>query len=327
MSYLNNVRVNPEQLITFSVVAEYGSVSKAAEILQLSQPAVSGQLRNLQEQVGQALYQRRARGIQLTDAGEELLPYAHAIARNMHQVTEHVELWQHRVERSLDLGLSYALGTQAIWFMEQARSVRLRINIHAGTASELVKKVQRGELDAAAVIAPVHHAELDQHVIGHDELRLIVPPEYPLQSILATDHIATKEASNQTHQTHRTHNKTHPTDVRVPLDALQNQTLLWASTGSGVKRHAERLLAQAGVAPESGLDLGSLDAVRVALLNGHGVALLPVQYVRYEIDRGLLLALSLDSTQTSISHLLITPPAKMLCSELRLLADLLLAGS
>lgn len=317
MSYLNNVRVNPEQLITFSVVAEYGSVSKAAEILQLSQPAVSGQLRNLQEQVGQALYQRRARGIQLTDAGEELLPYAHAIARNMHQVTEHVELWQHRVERSLDLGLSYALGTQAIWFMEQARSVHLRINIHAGTASELVKKVQRGELDAAAVIAPVHHAELDQHVIGYDELRLIVPPEYPLQSILATDTIATKKASNQTHLT----------DVCVPLDTLQNQTLLWASAGSGVKRHAERLLAQAGVAPESGLDLGSLDAVRVALLNGHGVALLPVQYVRYEIDRGLLLALSLESTQTSISHLLITPPAKMLRSELRLLADLLLAGS
>lgn len=289
------MRVNPEQLITFSVVAEYGSVSKAAEVLHLSQPAVSGQLRNLQEQVGQPLYQRRARGIELTNAGEELLPYAHAIARNVRQVSEHIVQWQQRSKRHVELGLSNALGTHSIDLIHKANGADIQVNVTSGIAADLVQQVQRGDLDAAVVIAPVSSSELDQHVIGGDELRLIVPKDHALSSA-----------------------------GYVSLTELSEQTLLWAAAGSGVKRQAERVMAHAGVAPKESLDLGSLDAVRAALLAGYGVAMLPASYVRHEVEVGLLHSLGLEAPKIGISHLLVTPPAKVLRSEVRALVDLLM---
>ncbi|HBM65648.1 MAG TPA: LysR family transcriptional regulator, partial [Pseudomonas sp.] len=68
--------MTPEQLITFATVAEHGNISHAAQTLHLSQPAVSGQLKLLQEAFGEPLYQRAGRGVRLTAAGEQLLAHA-----------------------------------------------------------------------------------------------------------------------------------------------------------------------------------------------------------------------------------------------------------
>ncbi len=75
------MRLNPDYLMVFSTVAELGSVSRAAERLNLSQPAISASLKSLQELVGEPLYERHPRGITLTSAGMTLLPAASAVAR------------------------------------------------------------------------------------------------------------------------------------------------------------------------------------------------------------------------------------------------------
>ncbi|WP_224019604.1 helix-turn-helix domain-containing protein, partial [Burkholderia vietnamiensis] len=63
--------MTPDQLITFAAVAEHLNISRAAVALHLSQPAVSGQLRVLQDEFGEPLYQRDGRGIRLTPVGEQ----------------------------------------------------------------------------------------------------------------------------------------------------------------------------------------------------------------------------------------------------------------
>src|SRR5258706_5314700 len=68
--------MTPDQLIMFAAVAEHRNISRAAVALHLSQPAVSGQLRQLQEEFGEALYQRDGRGVRLTPTGEQLAGYA-----------------------------------------------------------------------------------------------------------------------------------------------------------------------------------------------------------------------------------------------------------
>jgi len=73
--------MTPEQLITFATVAEHGNISRAAIALHLSQPAVSGQLRQLQDEFGEPLYLRNGRGVRLTAAGEQLVQYAGRIRR------------------------------------------------------------------------------------------------------------------------------------------------------------------------------------------------------------------------------------------------------
>ncbi|WP_010115171.1 LysR family transcriptional regulator, partial [Burkholderia oklahomensis] len=64
--------MTPDQLITFAAVAEHRNISRAALALHLSQPAVSGQLRQLQDAFGEPLYQRDGRGVRLTPVGEAL---------------------------------------------------------------------------------------------------------------------------------------------------------------------------------------------------------------------------------------------------------------
>src|SRR5260370_12880762 len=74
-----------DQLITFATVGEHSNISRAAIALHLSQPAVSGQLRQLQDEFGEPLYQRDGRGIRLTTAGEQLAVYAARIRETFGQ--------------------------------------------------------------------------------------------------------------------------------------------------------------------------------------------------------------------------------------------------
>lgn len=290
------MRIHPEQLITFSVVAEYSSVSKAAEVLNLSQPAISGQLRSLQDTVGQALYLRRARGIVLTPAGEQLLPYAHAVARNVQQVEEQIHDLQNRPAAPLRVGFSYALSPQVAPLTLQAEEAGLKLVFSANTSANLVRQVHGGELDAALVLSPIAlpQGQLDTHTIGGDELRLITPCHHRLAG-----------------------------QGYVPLTSLQGETLLWAGLGSTVRKQADRLLEGAGVAVRRTLELGSLDAVRAALLSGHGIAILPAGFVRYEVESGLLCSAGLEALHTTVTHLLVTAPHKVLGPEMRQFVQLL----
>ncbi len=290
------MRISPEHLITFSVVAEYGSVSRAGEVLNLSQPAVSGQLRALQEQVGQPLYTRRAHGIRLTAAGEQLLPYAHAVARNVQNVSEAIQDLQRRPRRPLNVGFSYALSPLAAPLSVRAEQAGLKLLFSADTSANLVRSTLQAELDAALVIAPVTFppGQLDVQTIGTDDLRLVVPAGHAL-----------REAG------------------QVPPRLLEQETLLWAAPGSGVRRQAERILEEAGCVPARTYELGNLDAVRAALLGGFGAAILPAGYVRAEVRAGLLCAVGLETVQTSVTHLLITAPAKVTGPDVRTLKGLI----
>ncbi|HWE29564.1 MAG TPA: LysR family transcriptional regulator, partial [Polyangia bacterium] len=74
-------KIDPKRLETFRVVASVGKITAASQQLHLSQPAVTAQLRQLEEQVGRPLFVRGARGVALTDAGRELLDYAQRLNR------------------------------------------------------------------------------------------------------------------------------------------------------------------------------------------------------------------------------------------------------
>ena len=88
------MRLQPEHILTFVELVRNGSVGGAADARRLTQPAISNQLRQLQQAMGEALYQRAGRGVALTAAGEAF--YAHALA----------------VEQSLKAAEAFAAGTR-----------------------------------------------------------------------------------------------------------------------------------------------------------------------------------------------------------------------
>lgn len=75
------MRLDPESLLTFTAVAQQGSLSQAARQLHRTQPAISNQMAKLAERVGEPLFTRHPHGVRLTAAGEILLPHALALKR------------------------------------------------------------------------------------------------------------------------------------------------------------------------------------------------------------------------------------------------------
>ncbi|MXV19883.1 LysR substrate-binding domain-containing protein [Deinococcus xianganensis] len=290
------MRINPEHLVTFSVVAELGSVSRAGQALNLSQPAVSGQLRALQDQFGQPLYVRQGRGVALTEAGERLLPHAQAIARNLAEVAGQISGARQRPAAALRVGLSFALSEHASALVRRARTAGLHLRVVARPAGTLIEEVRAGRLGAALIVTSPQRSveDLDLHRVGEDQLRLVTPPGHPLAGL-----------------------------GYVAPHALRGETLLWSARGSGVRRQAERLLDGVGLSAAQGLELGSLWGVLAGVRAGDGVAIMPAGFVARDVQLGAVASVGLEAPAVTVAHTLVTAPAALLSAEVRALVALL----
>ncbi|GAA5533999.1 LysR family transcriptional regulator [Deinococcus aluminii] len=288
------MRVSPEYLLTFSTVAEVGSVSKAAEHLNLSQPAVSGQLRALTELMGEPLYTRHARGITLTEAGLELLPHAQAMARTMKQVAELAHNKRYRVRSHVRLGVSWTLAPRAVTLAAHFQGGAPSLGIHAAHTPELIARVARGELDAALTVdaSQVLPDGLEARRFASEDLRLITPAGHPLAGY-----------------------------GYVAPHQLAGEVLLLPMPESSVRRRATRLLEHAGVTPERPLELGSFLAVKDALVRGVGVAILPRSLVAAEVDCGLLASVGLETVEVTLGYHAVSAPLPLLSGAVRTVLD------
>ncbi|MFC4425277.1 LysR family transcriptional regulator [Deinococcus navajonensis] len=290
------MRLDPDYLVTFSVVAEYGNISRAAEALRLSQPAVSGQLKALQDLVGERLYTRTAYGITLTDAGQDLLGYARVIATTLSGAAEHLRTRQART-RPLRLGLSWTLSGQAVNLVSGAHSAGHEVRVTSGHSVSLMESVASGALDAALIVQPAgpFPAGLEGHRFSAEDLCLLVPAGHPLEDRGST-----------------------------PLLAAAQEVFLWPMVGSTVARHAERLLSEATVLPEVQFELGSLTAVREAVGHGLGVTILPPSVARLEIEAGQVSPVLIEALNVTVSYVVVVPSDVVVRPEARRLLDLVL---
>ncbi|SMB86036.1 LysR family transcriptional regulator [Deinococcus hopiensis] len=290
------MRLNPDYLVTFSVVAEYGNISRAAEALRLSQPAVSGQLRALQDLVGERLYNRTAYGITLTEAGEYLLTYARTIAVTLSSAAEHLESRRSRA-RPLRLGLSWMLGTAAVSMVTSAHAAGHEVRVTSGHSSHLLDALTAGTLDAALIVRPVGSlpAEVEAQRFSAEDLCLLVPAGHRLEVRGST-----------------------------PLLAVGQDVFLWPMVGSTVAKHAERLLAEATLIPVVQFELGSLTAVREALVRGIGVTILPPSVAAAEVEAGLISPVLIEAPNVTVEYVVVTPTDVLARPASRRLGDLIM---
>src|SRR5690554_1767725 len=141
--------MTPDQLITFATVAELGSISRAAEALHLSQPAVSGQLRLLQESFTQPLYRREGRGIRLTAAGEELAGLAVQLRQTFERARTLREALAGLQTGSLAIGASTTPASYLLpYHIADFRSAfpTIRVNLVSGNTSDIINQLSRFDL-------------------------------------------------------------------------------------------------------------------------------------------------------------------------------------
>ena len=284
------MRINPEYLVTFNAVAELGSVSKAATYLNLSQPAVSGQLRALHTLIGEPLYVRHARGITLTPAGVDLLPHAQTLARTMKRVSELAHDKRHRLNTHVQLGVSWTLASRAVQVATAFQQGPPTVSIQAAHTPELIARLERGDLDAALTVDASQGLPegLEARRFSSEDLRLIVPTTHPLAA-----------------------------QGYAPLHAVAGEVLLLPMAESSVRRRAAKLLDHAGVVPRMHLELGSFLAVKDALVRGVGVAILPRSLVDTEVDHGLLASVGLESPGVTLGYHAVSAPLALLPAAVR----------
>lgn len=238
--------MTPDQLITFSVVADLRNISQAARQLHLSQPAVSGQLQALQQSFGEALYHRHGRGIQLTPAGRQLHEIAQQIRQEMQRARE-----LKRASQSLETGLlrlgasttpaSYLLPKQVAAFKRACPGVN--VQMFTGNSQQVLERL--GDLDLAFV-----EGELDPQTFSEHRISAWCQDE--VVAITRSDHPLARKA-------------------QASLKHLAREFLVLREQGSGVRKMVLDSFFRAGIALPDHIELAGVEGVKEGVRAGLGV--------------------------------------------------------
>src|SRR5437868_7858556 len=169
------------QLEAFSEVARLGNVSRAADTLSLTQPALTARLQGLERELGVELFVRAPRGMTLTDAGRALLPYAE---RALAQVLDGQKALQDL--RSGKMGELFIAAAPAVSTYVlpsvlksfQTSHPNVRMGVRTGHTEEVLEMVLRREVHLG-VGRPIRHADVEVSPVFDDELVLVVSRHHP----------------------------------------------------------------------------------------------------------------------------------------------------
>ncbi len=183
--------IDLQQVEQFITVARHGNLTKAAETLNLSQPALSRAIQKLEDQLGKPLFERKPRGVVLTEFGmlfhERAKEILHLVADTLTELSESDKTG------TIRLG---AIPTIAPYFLPSFlrycanRHPEITISVTEGTTKSLAKAVDDGDLDLALVALPLDYPYLDVEKLFDEELFLVVSSANPLanaESIIAND--------------------------------------------------------------------------------------------------------------------------------------------
>lgn len=286
-----------DQLIAFAAVFDHGSITAAARELNVSQPAISGRLKSLQTMAGRHLYTRSGSHLELTPAGEALLPHARSLARSMDRAKRTLD-----TPTATEMAASIAFSEAAVPFVvprlakAALSDAGIELRVVPCDASTAVGAVVAGDVDMAVAVASPG------------------PPGDDLERRpLLVDDIVLVQA----------HDPTYEPDSVVPLWTLGELTVLWQAPGSGVRATAIQVLEDAGVWPRVTVELGSTLGVLAAVAAGYGVGLLPRRYVQPWISMAAVTASTLDAADMYARFELISAPDSHLTAGARLLYDAL----
>jgi LysR family hydrogen peroxide-inducible transcriptional activator len=171
------------QLEYLVAVAEEGSFTKAAERLLVAQPSLSQQIKKLEREVGQPLFDRLPRGVALTEAGHRLLQHARRVLHELVDASRRVREVGDRVTGALAVG---AIPTIAPFLLPPVVQVfrhrwpEVKLTLVENVTSRLVEEVSRGDLDMAVVSTTPDAGTVHVEQVGGEALYLLVPATHRL---------------------------------------------------------------------------------------------------------------------------------------------------
>lgn len=170
-----------DQLRYFLRVAELASFTRAAEDLGISQPALSRSIQKLEEELGQPVFERKARSVSLTDAGTLLEARAQQVLSILEDTK--AEITDDGQSGRVRIG---AIPTIAPYFLPEVlrqfskEFPKATLIVQENTTEALLRSCTQGEIDLAILALPVQAKYLEVEELFEEELLLVLPPEHPL---------------------------------------------------------------------------------------------------------------------------------------------------
>ncbi len=255
------------QLRVFESVATYLSFTRAAQTLFLTQPAVSMQIKQLEGQLGVALFEQVGKIIHLTETGKEVLLYA----RNVNRQLEELEQLVNQRKGIKGGKLRIAVATTANYFVPTLLAVFNRrypdvvISLDVTNRQSLLEQLNNNSVDLVIMGQPPAERDLEAWPFLENSLVVVAPPEHPL---------AIRK--------------------RISLARLQKETFLVRETGSGTRNAMERFFNERGIQLKTGMEVGSNEAIKQSVQAGLGLGLLSRDTVEMELTLNRLCVLNVE---------------------------------
>ena len=256
------------QIEAFLTVAERRSVSEAALVLYVTQPALTTRIKNLERELGVELFVRTPRGMRLTAAGRAFRSHAQRATQSLAEGRELLrELSEGHVGELL-VGAAPAISTYVLPLVLhrfQASFPHVHLIVRTGHSEEILEQVLREQVHVG-LVRELPHAAIASHPLYEDEIVLVVHP----------DHRFAGESS-------------------IAVEELGGERLILFDRTSSYFVLTSAFFREAGVVPRGVMELDNVDATKKMVEHGLGIAFLPYTAVRGELAAGALREVTIES--------------------------------
>ena len=260
------------KLKVFRVVADTLNYRRAADELHLTQPAVTAQIRSLEESLGITLFDRIGRDTNLTPAGITLLQYVRQIEAITNDAIAALAPFGGQEGVELSIGASHTI---AVYLLPKIlpRLLRewpkLRLHVIGGSTHEVLQALTAHQIGVALIEAPAYRPDLKIEAFGEDELTLVVKPDHRWAKKLV-----------------------------VRAAELVQEPILLREVGSGMRQFVEEYLERNGVLRQqlrTSIDINSTEGIVSAVEAGLGVGFVPYMAIDKALKLGTVKAIPLDN--------------------------------
>ena len=279
-----------KQMQTFIEVARQRSVSKAAERLFVTQPAVSMQIRQLEDAFGLPLIEPMGRNIRLTHAGEAFLTYASAAMGQLKDLealmAEHVGMKQGRIDLAVVSTAKYFIPMLLVRFGRQFPGIHIQLRID--NRENILGLMARNEADLVVMGRAPGTMDCEAIAFATNPLAIVGPP----------DHALVRRKN-------------------LPFSALGEHRFVVREQGSGTRAAMERLFAEHQTAMDVVMEMPSNETIKQAVMAGMGLSFLSMRTVRHELASGHIALVDIEGMPmvgnwyiTHLRHKKLSPAAR-----------------
>jgi LysR family transcriptional regulator, low CO2-responsive transcriptional regulator len=240
----------------FEAAASAGNFSRAAELLELTQPAISLQIKQLEEEVGTALFDKQARPVALTDAGREFLRHARAILAQVRNAEDAMATLEGSFRGQLHLGVvstaHYFAPTLLMNFRRRFPEVRMKLTV--GTRDEILSMLGDHRLDIAIAGYPPAQAEVEADAFARHPHCIVASPDHPLAQARAID-----------------------------WQELANEPFLFREVGSATRQFLEHLLQSRSIQVNVSTEFQGTETIKHAVMAGMGITFVSAHSIQIEL--------------------------------------------